>query len=156
MTDLSGPFASSGFQLISVVWPSETLRSYRDLLSVSNPPVRIAIERCIANRHFRLVSRRYHHQIELVGNRHQDHDGTRLQIFFSDVPWQSGENWLERGFEPATTGAIAKFRSARHIGRQRHRIETRLRRELVGQHQTAHTVRTQSVSRHRRAGYCGM
>ncbi len=100
MTDPSGTFGPKRLPAIPQSGQAKHFGLVKILDRIESA-IHVAVESCIANRHFRLVSGGHHHQIELVGNRHQDRAArTCLQIFFSDIPWQSGENWLERGFEP--------------------------------------------------------
>src|SRR5262249_5936590 len=63
--------------------------------------IHIDIKGRIADRHLRFVAGRYHHKIELVGNRHKDRTaGTGLQIFFSDIARQAAKSLCKRHFKP--------------------------------------------------------
>ena len=92
MTGPSGPSAPSGFQRVAQPRQAEHL-GLVEILDRIEAAVHVAIERRVADRHFRLVAGRHHHQAELVGDRHQDRAaGARLQILFGDVARHAGED----------------------------------------------------------------
>ena len=99
ITAPSGPSAPAGFHVLRRRAQPKHLRLV-EILDRIEAAVHVAVERRVADRHFRLVAGRHHHQAELVGDRHQDGAArARLEIFLGDVAVGAGEQRLQRGLE---------------------------------------------------------
>ena len=153
ITAPSGPSAPSGFQRVAQPRQPEHL-GLVEILDRIEAAVHVAIERGVADRHFRLVAGGHHHQAELVGDRHQDRAArARLQIFLGDVARQSGEQRRERRLEAFDRRRDRQdlVAHAERLGAGGGIVERFLRGELVGQHHAAHALGAERIDRHRRA-----
>jgi hypothetical protein len=125
-----------------------------EILDRIEAAVHVAVERGVADRHFRLVAGRHHHQAEFVGDRHQDGAaGARLQIFLGDVARRAGKDSGERRFEPVHR-AFDRNDVVAHAERAGDRggiVERFLRGVAERQHHAAHALGAERIGRHRRA-----
>ncbi len=146
MTSPEGPSAPSGFHELRRRREPEHL-GLVDILDRVEAAVHVAIERGVADRHFRLVAGGHHHRAGLVGDRHQQRAaGARLQVLFGDVARQP----LERPGQDLLK-AIHRLRDRQHLVADAERrgelggvIERHLRGEAERQHHAADAVRAQA------------
>ena len=153
MTRPAGPSASVRLPAIAQPGQAIDLRLV-EVLDRIEAAIHVAIERGVADRHFRLVAGGDHHQAELVGDRHQDDAArARLQIFFGDVARRPAKNAGERRLEPLHR-AFDRHHVVVHAERLRDRlgvVERFLRGVAVGQHHAAHALGAERIDRERRA-----
>ena len=116
--------------------------------------VHVAVERGVADRHFRLVAGRHHHRARLVGDRHQDHAaGAALDVLLGDVARLAGEHSRERMLD-----ALDRLGDRHDVVANAERLgagggvgEQFVRGEAVGQHHRMDALGAERVDRHRRA-----
>ena len=116
--------------------------------------VHVAVERGIADRHFRFVAGRHHHQAELVGDRHQDHAARAgLEIFLGDVARPALEHRRDRLLQAQhrTLDRQDVVVHAERLGDLGGVVERILRGEPVRQHHAADAVGAKRIHRHHRA-----
>ena len=96
----------------------------------------VAVERCVADRHLRLVPGRDHHAAELVGDAHQDRStNPRLKILLRDAGRGAGEERIE-GLEERLERRLDRdhIEPAAEVARQRLGISNRALRRIAGRH----------------------
>jgi hypothetical protein len=121
-----------------------------DVLHRIEAAVHVAVERGVTDRHFRFVAGCHHHQIEFVGDGHQQRAArARLQILFRDVARQRGEGRLQRRLDALDRGRDRQHlvANAERLGAGGRIVEGFLRREPVRQHQAAHAIGAERINR---------
>ena len=115
--------------------------------------VHVAIERGVADRHFRLVAGGHDHGAELVGDGHQDGAaGARLEVLFGDVGFAAGKHRRQRLSE-----ALDRLLDGHDVVAHAQRLGDRGRVRqaflggvAIGQHDAMDAPGTQRIDGHRR------